>query len=249
MPIAKKTLPGPGGLTFQLQSSRRRRSVGLTVTVRGELVVHAPQGMSLPDIQAIITRNLAWVVKKQAERQEAWARLEPGKVYYRGQALTLQLITAGPGVCLADGLVQVGVKTVGQDPWPQLLKWYLREAETLLTGRVRHFAPIMGLTPPFLELRDWRRRWGECHTAGRLRFNWRLVFLPPEIMEYLVVHELAHLIVPGHPPRFWQTVGRYLADYAHHRRWLKLYGSPFLTWEWNGAGSPTPDRQGTTPLR
>jgi len=89
----------------------------------------------------------------------------------------------------------------------------------------------MGLAPPPLEVRNWRRRWGECHPDGRLRFNWRLVLLPPESLDYLVVHELAHRLVPGHPPRFWQTVAKYLPDYAARSRWLRLYGAPFLLWK------------------
>jgi predicted metal-dependent hydrolase len=248
MSSSKKYFVNSTGFPFELRVSRRRRSVGLTVTDTGELLVHAPQSLSLKAIQAVINRNLAWIEKKRAERREAMARLEKGKVYYRGQALALELVNSGPAwVRLADGALQVNLvppfstRGVGEicfeaaspDPWPQLLAWYRREAEVLLTGRVRHFAPRMGLAPPPLEVRNWRRRWGECHLDGRLRFNWRLVLLPPECLDYLVVHELAHLLVPGHPRRFWQEVGKYLPDYAHRRRWLRLYGAPFLLWKFD----------------
>jgi predicted metal-dependent hydrolase len=227
-----KYLAKSGGLSFHLKLSRRRRSVGLTVTDTGELMVHAPKNLSLAAIQEIINRNLAWIEKKQAERQEALARLQTGKVYYQGQALTLELRNSGPaGVSLADGALVVSLPTTSTDPWPPLLAWYRRQAEILLTDSVRHFAPRLGLTPPPLEVRDWRRRWGECHLTGHLRFNWRLVLLPPESLDYLVVHELAHLLVPGHPPRFWQEVGKYLPDFAARRRWLRLYGAPFLLWK------------------
>ncbi len=90
----------------------------------------------------------------------------------------------------------------------------------------------MGLAVPSLELRNWRRRWGECHLQGHLRFNWRLVLLSPDILDYLVVHELAHFIVPGHPPRFWREVEKYLGDFAARRRWLRVYGPP----SWYGSG-------------
>jgi predicted metal-dependent hydrolase len=232
MRTSRKFLANSGGFSFHLRVSRRRRSVGLTVTDRGELLVHAPRNLSLKAIHEVIDRNLAWIEKKQAERQEAWARLEKGKVYYLGQALPLELATSGPvGVRLADGALLVSLQMTSSDPWPHLLDWYRREAEVLLAARVRHFAPRMRLAPPKLEVRNWRRRWGECHLDGRLRFNWRLVLLPPESVDYLVVHELAHLLVPGHPPRFWQEVGKYLPDYAARRRWLRSYGAPFLHWK------------------
>ncbi len=228
----RKYFTNPGSFAFRLKVSRRRRSVGLTVTDTGELLVHAPRNLSLAAIHEIIDRNQAWIEKKRTERQEAWARLETGKVYYQGQALTLELLNSGPaGVRLAEGALLVSLRTNSTDPWPQLLDWYRREAEILLSGRVRHFAPRMGLASPPLEVRNWRRRWGECHLDGRLRFNWRLVLLPSESLDYLVVHELAHLLVPGHPPRFWQEVGKYLPDYADRRRWFRLYGAPFLIWK------------------
>jgi predicted metal-dependent hydrolase len=228
----RKYLAKSGGLPFHLKVSRRRRSVGLTVTDTGELLVHAPKSLSMAAIREVIDRNLAWIEKKQAERQEAMARLETGKVYYRGQALALELVNSGPaGVRLADGVLTMPLPPASTDPWPHLLDWYHQEAEVLLTARVRRFAPVMELATPPLELRNWRRRWGECHLDGRLRFNWRLVLLPPESLDYLVVHELAHLLVPGHPPRFWQEVGKYLPDFAARRRWLRLYGAPFLVWK------------------
>jgi predicted metal-dependent hydrolase len=221
---------------FELRTSRRRRTVGLTVTDTGALVVHAPHNMSFKTLQGIISNSRAWIAKKQAERREAWERLTPGKVYYRGRALALEVVNPGPpAVRLDEGRLRLSLTSASRDPWPQLLDWYHREAAAFLSAGVRHFAAGMGLKPPPLELRNWRRRWGECHPDGRLRFNWRLVLLPPEILDYLVVHELAHLLVPGHPPRFWQEVGKYLPDYANRRRWLRMYGSPFLSWQWESA--------------
>jgi len=228
---SRKPPPGSGDLIYQLRRSRRRRTVGLTVSDTGELVVYAPRGLSQEALEGVIEKNRAWIAKKQAERREAWALLQAGKVYYRGEVLTLRLVSQGPAdVRLSGGVLLV---SPGPDPgelWPQLLAWYRQEAEAILTARVKHFASRMGLAAPPVEVRDWRRRWGECHPGGRLRFNWRLVLVPPEILDYVVAHELAHLKVPGHPPRFWQEVGLYLPDYAARRRWLNREGAPFLSW-------------------
>ncbi len=236
MPKSGELFDNKANLTFQLRASRRRKSVGLTVTDTGELLVHAPHRLPLAAIKEVIHKNLAWIVKKQAERREAWERLEPGKVYFRGQALILALTGSGPtGVALSDGVLHLHLGNRARVPWPRLLAWYQEEARAILAARVRHYAAAMGLAVPSLELRNWRRRWGECHPEGHLRFNWRLVLLPPGILDYLVVHELAHFIVPGHPPRFWREVEKYLADYTARRRWLRVYGSPFLVWQWEAA--------------
>ena len=232
-----KLLLGPERIPYRLRLSRRRRSVGLTVTDTGELLVHAPQGLAQAAIHRIITKNRAWIDKKQAERREALNRLEAGKVYYRGKAYGVRLISRGlTDIRLAGDDLLISLENSHTDPWPQLFDWYCREAASHLTGRIDYFAPRLGLGPPTrLEVRNWRRRWGECRPDGHLRFNWRLVLLPPEIMDYVVVHELAHLLVPGHPPGFWREVGKYLPDYAQRRSWLKVYGSPFLTWKFEAS--------------
>jgi predicted metal-dependent hydrolase len=82
-----------------------------------------------------------------------------------------------------------------------------------------------------VDLRDWKRRWGECHPDGKIRFNWRLILLPPAIIDYVVAHELAHRLVPGHNRRFWGAVAQVVPDYAARRRWLNRYGTPLLLWQ------------------
>ncbi|MEW6658860.1 MAG: M48 family metallopeptidase [Thermodesulfobacteriota bacterium] len=95
---------------------------------------------------------------------------------------------------------------------------------------IKHYARDLGLKGLRVELREWRRRWGECRFQEALRFNWRLILLPLEILDYVVVHELAHLLEPGHNPRFWQRVEETLPDYRQRRYWLNRYGTPFLLW-------------------
>jgi predicted metal-dependent hydrolase len=220
------------GLAFNLRVSRRRRSVGITVTDRGEVLVQAPQGLPLEAVHRVIAKHRAWIDKKRAALEEAWAGLEMGKVYFQGRALSLEWAAPGRGeVQLSDGVLRLSPGTAKQDPWPFLLAWYCRQAEAHLFQRVQHFAPRLNLAPPPLTVRHWRRRWGECRHDGRLRFNWRLILVPPESLDYVVVHELAHLLVPGHPPRFWQEVAKHLPDYRGRRQWLKLYGAPFLLWK------------------
>lgn len=75
-----------------------------------------------------------------------------------------------------------------------------------------------------ITIRDQKTRWGSCSSRGNLNFNWRLVMAPPPIIDYVVIHELAHLIELSHSPRFWETVERYCPDHREHRRWLREHG-------------------------
>jgi predicted metal-dependent hydrolase len=218
------------GQEASIRWSRRRRTIGLMVTGEGKVVVAAPQGTPQARLIEALARHRDWIARKVAERQESWARLQEGGVFFRGQGYRLALLPeAAAPVELADG--EIRVKAAQESAaWGQLRDWYRQEAERLIRERVNHYAWEMGLKVRRVELREWKRRWGECHPQKALRFNWRLILLPPEILDYVAVHELAHLQAPGHTPRFWQRVEQILPDWAERRRWLNYYGTPFLLW-------------------
>jgi len=219
------------GMEVAVKRSRRRRSLGLTVTVEGRVVVAAPPGASKDLLKQVLNKHRAWIRQKVTERQEAWARLPEGAVFFLGQAYRLSLLPqAAIPVELAGAEIRVRAATATA-AWTGLQTWYRQEADRLIRERVNHYARITGLRVQRLELREWKRRWGECQPHEALRFNWRLILLPPEIVDYVVVHELAHLLEPGHNRRFWQRVGQIMPGYAEHRHWLNLYGTPFLLWQ------------------
>ena len=201
------------------------------VTPEGEVVVRAPAGLSRIRVAEVVARHRPWLEKKLAETREALAGVSPGTWYYRGRALALDLAPGDPQeIVVQDGRLVMPRKWPPKTRAAHLERFYGREAVRCLKAGLEQFAPSMGLTVPPFQVRNWRRRWGECRPDRGLAFNWRLILLPPEIMDYVVVHELAHLLVPGHPPAFWQEVGRHLPDYQNRRRWLRRYGTPFLWW-------------------
>jgi hypothetical protein len=222
------------GLEASIKWSRRRRTIGLTVTGEGKVVVAAPQGTPQARIIQALTRHRDWIARKVEERQESWAKLQEGAVFFQGQAYRLYLDPAAPAL-VALGAGEVRVKAAAAVPaWPLLRAWYRGEAELLIRERVTHYAREMVVQEHRVELREWKRRWGECQPQEALRFNWRLILLPPEILDYVVVHELTHHQEPGHAARFWQRVEQVLPDYAERRQWLNRYGTPFLLWRLDG---------------
>jgi hypothetical protein len=203
------------------------------VTTAGDLVVAAPVGTPPQTIQHALETHHAWVMRKLAERREAMSRIEPGQAYYLGRAYPVRLVgNTLKTLRLVDGEMHLGRCGSTAKTWELLRDWYRQEAQRLLTDRVRHYARLMKLKVDRFEVRDWRRRWGECRPRdGLLRCNWRLMLLPLDILDYVVAHEVTHLAVPGHPPRFWQRLAKVMPDWAARRRWLNRYGSPFLLWE------------------
>lgn len=226
-------IPGQSSLDFTVKWSTRRKTIGLQVTTAGELVVSAPLGTSPETIRQALEASQGWLSRKLAQRREALNRVDSGKAYYLGRAYPLSFAQKSlQTVRLADGKMHLGRFGSADQLWHLLRMWYQKEAEERLAQRVEHYARFMKLKVGPIEVRDWKRRWGECRPATRmLRFNWRLVLLPPHILDYVVAHELTHLAVPGHPPRFWRKLAKIMPDCLERRRWLNRYGSPFLLWK------------------
>jgi predicted metal-dependent hydrolase len=218
-------------LDLEYRLSPRRRSIGIQVTTEGKVVVTLPRGTSRANLDRALEKHRAWIERQVAERQAAWGRLQEGEAYFLGQPYRLVALRGTAGTVSRHGRDLRVSLTGAAELWPILQAWYRQQALPLLEDRVHTFSAPMGLAPAPVELKAWKRRWGECHPDGTLKFNWRLILCPPEVIDYVVVHELAHLLVPGHGRRFWAQVAKILPDYAARRQWLNRQGSPFLLWQ------------------
>ncbi len=212
----------------------RRRTIGLTVGAEG-LSVSAPRWTPLAEVEALLRHKSRWVLDKlmQARERQTQAATtsidwrEGAQVPYLGQALTLRLDPRqahGPvGAALQDGCLWLGLPL---DAAPERLRdssqaWLLRQARRLFTERLDHFAPQLGVRWQRLTLSSAHTRWGSASSDGSIRLNWRLIHLSEAVIDYVVVHELAHLREMNHSPRFWDHVGAVLPDYAERRGALR----------------------------
>ena len=104
----------------------------------------------------------------------------------------------------------------------------IRKAKEIIPRRAACFAARMGVSYGRITIREQKTRWGSCSQKGNLNFNWKLVLMPPEILDYVVVHELAHRKEMNHSPRFWAVVEKELPDYRKRREELKIRGREFI---------------------
>ena len=102
-----------------------------------------------------------------------------------------------------------------------------KRAAEAIRARCSHYAPLMGVSYGTITSREQKTRWGSCSAKGNLNFNWKLVLMPPEILDYVVVHELAHRLQMNHSAAFWAEVGKILPDYRERRQWLKVNGQKY----------------------
>lgn len=219
---------------YTLKRSQRRRSITLTIDEDG-LRVGAPWRASQSRIDMLLARHAQWISLKLAQWQArrpapfSWQAGTP--VMMLGEPLILTL-TNEKSVRRDGNRLCVGVAVnVGDDPAAlakPVIEWLRASAQSWFEERSAHFARILDVRAPSIRLSNARTRWGTCHPDGRVHLSWRLIQTPPALIDYVVVHELAHLREPNHSSRFWAWVERVLPDYKERRRSLRLDGHRFL---------------------
>ena len=107
-------------------------------------------------------------------------------------------------------------------------KMFREQARLVCTRQAAYYSKIMGVTFGRIAIKNTKTRWGSCSSLGNLNFHWKLVLMPPAILDYVVVHELAHRKEMNHSPCFWAEVEKVLPDYRERRKWLKDHGAEYL---------------------
>jgi predicted metal-dependent hydrolase len=212
-------------IEYEVRRSPDATEPRIDVDIRGVQVTLPVDSEEDPD--ELLRENAMWVLDKKSKydrhREQAPERsFEPGENFpYLGDEHEL---VVEPGVSheAVNGQIQLRQSAVTQSSLKQVLEnFYRTRAREFLSDRVDHYADKMGVPYKQIELRNQRTLWGSCSTTGTLSFNWRLVMAPPEVADYVVVHELAHLIEANHNSEFWRIVGEYDQNYKQHADWLE----------------------------
>jgi predicted metal-dependent hydrolase len=202
-----------------------RRTIALEITSGATLVVRAPLRASSSDIGEIIQKKSSWILRKMDEIKRR--PLSPCHEYAEGE-MFLFLGRLYPLHIVEDGNITIErsdrlnvSSTLLPDIRNQLKHWYREEARKEIRARCMWFSLKTGHVPETIRITDARQRWGSCTHKGGLSFSWRLIQAPPEIIDYVVVHELVHISQPDHSKKFWDKIRKIMPDYEQRRNWLK----------------------------
>ena len=232
-----------GDLECTLRRSARARNMRLTIDPRHGAIVTVParaarsHGEAERVAESFVAAREPWLRKhldRQAHQREAMAAMGPlqdgGTFRYRGESHRLRVVAgvgrsrttvAREGGETGDELI-VRLGPSERRSLDAILEAWLREkARVAIHREIERHATALAVTPAAITIRDARTRWGSCSRAKRLSFSWRLVLAPPEALETVVIHELAHLRVFGHGPSFWAIVASRRPDHRLWRRWLR----------------------------
>lgn len=207
---------------------RRRRTIGITVDASG-LTVSAPLKAAWAEIEAFLRQKERWIVRKLDE----WAHAPRPSVLRGASGESLPLFGRPVTLQVRPGHVAVRrepdrllVTTPSPHSVPRLLVGWLRaQALGALAPRTAHFAERLRVAMPPVRLSNARTQWGACTAAGEIRLSWRLVHLEPVLADYVVAHEVAHLLELNHSRRFWNVLAKLYPDFRDARERLELAGA------------------------
>ena len=226
------------GLRVEVLRSKRKTSV--LYIVGDELQIRVPNRVRDRRIVEILEIKERWIRNKVIQLQNQ--RITNKREFISGESfslfgrnLYLKVLEGGKvGTQLIDDYLITTVRTseIGDLRKSRiktyLERWYIQEAYQKLEEKVMRYSKIIRVSPREIKVRNYKTRWGSCDNKGRLTFNFHLIKAPHEIVDYVVIHELCHMIQPNHSKFFWNEVARFDPSFKNHKKWLKLNGADLM---------------------
>ncbi|MFZ3138213.1 MAG: SprT family zinc-dependent metalloprotease [Thermodesulfovibrionales bacterium] len=218
-------------LVYTIQKSVKRRKLTITVERDRRVAVHAPEGISDETIQQVVESKRQWIYEKIGHSQKYQDLPHaPGKelvsgesALYLGRQYRIEVVKTGlAGVQFSQRFLIPAAR--GEKRTEALLEWYIGKAKEKLVPRVKLHARDLGVDIAGVKIVDNRYRWGSCTLNDNVNFNWRLIKAPMFVIDYVIVHELAHLMEANHTPRFWNIVRARTSTMDKAKAWLKEHG-------------------------
>jgi predicted metal-dependent hydrolase len=220
----------PSEIPYTVRRSDRARRVRVNVHAHTGVEVVLPTRAPERAAAAAVSEFRPWIERRLSDAREALARVErsaaarAGTVPYLGRPLEL---------VAEDGRTRVHRKgerllVPAGDAHPALERFYRRAARSEIASRLDRATALAGCNYQDLSIRGQRTRWASCSAGGRMSFNWRLLLAPERVLDYVVWHEVCHLQILDHSPRFWALVERHWPGYREDRAWLRQNGATLV---------------------
>lgn len=213
--------------------------MGIYIDPKAGVVVRSPQFLKADRILEILKKKARWIIEKQ-ELVRNQSHLGSAKEFVSGEAFpylgkqyrlkVIKFALKEEGKCklingrfLAEINADLNSERIKSTVRETLMDWYSERAKEKIPERVRLYARQIGKWPERVEIKNHKRRWGSCSHNGIVRFNWKIIMAPVTILDYVIVHELCHLIHQHHSAQFWQKVQAIMPDYTKRRHNLREY--------------------------
>jgi predicted metal-dependent hydrolase len=224
------------GTTIRYEVVRsRRRTLGIEITPECEVVVRAPFRAADWRIRRLVSDKSAWILKhiQRISQVQVHREFTSGEPFpYRGVCYPLRIGLNGAlsRVEIIDGQLMAMVAPGDNDALKvsvrvALYAWYFTQSRNVLSQRTTELATWTGLMPARLGIRNQVHRWGSCSAKNCLNLNWKLIMAPPEVADYVILHELCHIKEHNHSRAFWELLSSFVPDCKERRKWHRENGA------------------------
>jgi predicted metal-dependent hydrolase len=232
-------------IEYSIEYKKGKSDVTLSVCLAEGVKLVAPEDIDSEKLEGILYKKAPWILKKKNELDEI-AAITPPKEYVSGEKFAYlgrhyrlkvhkneQVIK--PTLAFKNGRFWAEVPT--DMPQSEIRKelnllfkeWYIKQGYKRIEERLKIYCPKMELEPSKVVFREQQKRWGTCTKEGAIYLNWRIMMAPMSVVDYILVHELAHIKYPDHSTNYWRFVHSIIPDYEKRKDWLRIKG-PTLLW-------------------
>jgi len=218
-------------LSIQVVRSSRRRKTSSIIISNGLVKVVVPDQISDFTIKKLINKRMSWIRKKLQDESNitpimAKEYVDGERFTYLGNSYKLKSFVGSVSfVKVTSDYIHISLPKKSKENIKALLEhWYEEKATEILTEKTNSYAKIIGVSPTSIALGDFKSKWGSCSIEGKISYNWKIIIAPHKILDYVVIHELCHMLEHNHSKEYWRHVNTYCNDFKEYRKWLKLNG-------------------------
>ena len=219
------------------RSAKRRKSISLQIRNEAEVIISAPCFTPAKEINSFVEEKQNWINKNIQKLKEAAVRnkskeYETGEqFFYLGRSYPLEVFFEPfetDGIVFRNNCFYLNTRGGKDQRKRYFISWYKKKANDFFSQRVDFFSRMLKLESGRISITSAEKRWGSCSADNNLSFSFRLIMAPPDIIDYVIVHELIHIKEKNHSPKYWQRVESAMPEYKKHRRWLKENHHQFI---------------------
>jgi len=218
-------------LSIQVVRSRRRRKTSSIIISNGIVKVVVPDQISDFTIKELINKRIPWIRKKLKDELNITPAIVKNYVdgesfTYLGNNYKLKSFVGNVSfVKVSSDYINVSLPKKSKENIKGLLeRWYEEKAIEILTEKTNRYAKIIGVSPNAISVGDYKSKWGSCSIEGKISYNWKIIIAPSRVLEYIVIHELCHMLEHNHSKEYWRHVNTYCKDFKESRKWLRMNG-------------------------
>ena len=223
-------------INYTLKRSRKRRkTISLQISNSSEVTICAPYFTPAGEINRFVREKQNWIyrtIRKQTSLRPKEKEYITGELfYYLGESFPLEVFfeeSARKGLVFWSNRFYLNSPDAAVDGISFFVSWYKKKAGEYLSKRVEFFSRKLSLQPRQVKITSAGKRWGSCSEDNNISFSFRLIMMPPAVIDYVIVHELMHIREKSHSSRFWKLIEAVMPEYKIHRHWLKKESPKFI---------------------